>query len=170
MSQGLEWLFSYGSNLDWNDVVRWLKASGYEEMRPLQTRIGSLPGYRIVWNYRSVARCGGAANIEHADGCVLPGLLFQVEKRLLHALDEKEGKTYQRWRSGFSVGEPEEEIFAWVYQVKEEHRHDAFIHPTAAYLKTVLNGARKANLPSWHIEELMRTPTQESVLLEDTEC
>lgn len=160
MAHELHWLFAYGSNMDWDDICRWLHENGHPEMHPLQMETGLLEEYKIAWNYRSVARKGGAANIEKEAGAQTPGLLIQVDDPLLQAIDQKEGRAYERWLSPFHDVGDHGQVMAWVYKVRAEYCRDGFIPPTRAYLETVLSGAKKAGLPSWHYDNLARTPTQ----------
>jgi hypothetical protein len=160
MNDELHWLFAYGSNMDWDDICRWLQENGHPEMFPRQTATATLEGYKIVWNYRSVARKGGAANIGKEPGAQTPGLLLQIDDTLLGVIDKKEGKAYERWLNPFQNVDGHGQVMAWVYEVKDEYCHDRFIPPTKVYLETVLSGVQKAGLPSWHYDNLAQTPTQ----------
>ena len=160
--QQFQWLFAYGSNMNWKDVLRWLIDHGLPSMHPTETRIATLDNYRLVWNYWSVARRGGAANIERAFGQNLPGVLFRVEHAALLAMDRKEGRTYQRWLHPFHVQGDSKEIVAWVYEVKKEFQRETVVPPTPSYLSTVIHGAQCAGLPASRIDALRRTPVRKS--------
>lgn len=155
-------VFAYGSNLDLDDLQRWLRARGYPPWRPRSARVATLPGWRMVWNYHSPMRRGGCANIERAAGGPgLPGAVLDVDDGLLAALDHKEGHPERYRRLRCPVQLIDHSIEAWVYVVTPEWRRPQPVWPRRDYLETVLRGARAFGLPSWHVDALSRTPVAE---------
>lgn len=151
-------VFAYGSNMDLDDLERWLAAEGYPVERPPAT-VAALPGWRLVWNYDSPTRRGGAANIEPDPAAVLPGALLHVSDGLLRAIDHKEGHPERYRRQRARVDGPAGPVEAWIYVVTEGWRAHAAMHPRRVYLETVLRGARAFGLPAAHVDAIARTPT-----------
>lgn len=157
------WVFAYGSNMELDDLARWLGERGYPQLVPIAMEPGMLPGYRLCWNYRSPARKGGAANVEPCDGPPLPGLALAVDAALLEAIDHKEGhpERYKRELLPVMLASGRR-IEAWVYRVTEDWRVEGEpVWPRGAYLELLLKGARHHGLPDWHIAALEEVPRAE---------
>jgi gamma-glutamylcyclotransferase (GGCT)/AIG2-like uncharacterized protein YtfP len=156
------WIFAYGSNMNLGDLRRWLAENGVPTDGILKARPATLPGYRTVWNYRSKARGGGAANITQAVGRDLPGVALRVDGPTLAAIDKKEGhpEVYSRGnrRHAILLGDATE-VEAWVYVARPERCSDRGEWPRREYLDLLLDGARKHGLPPWRVRELEVTPT-----------
>jgi len=150
------WVFAYGSNMDMPDLARWVREEGVIDDAPSQIRSATLLRHQLVWNYRSVARRGGAANIEPGPEN-LPGVVLEVTEALLHAIDRKEGPSYAR--AVHRVATPQGEIDAWAYRVIAERREATPIYPRQDYLEIMLRAARLHELPKAHISALENTPT-----------
>ena len=161
----LVWTFAYGSNMDVDDLRSWFVSKGYEDAHIERCLPATLPGYRIIWNYYSKTRRGGAANIEHvADASSLPGLALLMNGAGLAAIDRKEGHphSYSRGSAPITVqltdGTP---VDAWVYIAVPTKCRPSTVLPTPAYLDIMVKAAERAGLPAEHIEILKRTPTAE---------
>jgi gamma-glutamylcyclotransferase (GGCT)/AIG2-like uncharacterized protein YtfP len=154
-------VFAYGSNMCLPDLARWLAERGHPQAAPAKTSPGLLLDHRLVWNYRSPVRKGGAANVQRADGEHLPGVVLHVEHALLVALDEKEGHPERYLRTERLVETDGEQLHAWVYEVTEEWRNDADIWPRRAYLDVMLRGAADHDLPREHLDMLRALPTMD---------
>lgn len=123
----------------------------------------TLPGHRLVWNYRSSRRGGGAANAEPCDGAELPGVVLSVDARSLAEIDLKEGngEYYDRGEHPRNVRlEGGREAMAWVYVVMPARRTPGPEPPTRAYLELLVAAARFWKLPAEHIAEIEATPTR----------
>lgn len=156
----LDWVFAYGSNMNLKDLRQWLEKKGYGSDGIKQAEAATLPGYRLVWNYYSTGRNGGAANIEPATGKELPGIVLQVDQETLDGIDRKEGhpKYYSRGDAKRMINlEGGEEIEAWVYIAVHERCCSKLTPPRREYLQLMIDAAREFNLP--HIQELEKTPT-----------
>lgn len=155
-----EWVFAYGSNMDLEDLARWLRERGHPERRPLSMSAAVLEGHQLVWNYSSPSRKGGAANVEEAPLVSLPGVALLVEPPLLAALDEKEGHPDRYLREPRAVRlSDDRRVTAWLYTVTPLWRTPEPVWPRRAYLDVVLRGARAHGLPSWHVDALTKVPT-----------
>ncbi len=155
-------VFAYGSNMCLPDLARWLRAKGHRPPADLRPRPALLPGHRLVWNYFSPPREGGAANVEPCPGRALPGIVFDVDAELLAALDRKEGhpERYSRGDAPRTVELPAGgTLDAWVYVVTPAWARAEPVPPRRAYLDLLVAGARAHGLPGWHVAELLATPT-----------
>lgn len=155
----LHTVFAYGSNMSLRDLARWLDETGHGPLAPARSVRATLPDHRLVWNYRSPVRRGGAANVEHAPGTHVPGVLLHVDDALLVALDVKEGHPERYLRSQRPVVVDDEHVDAWVYEVTEAWRHDDIVRPRRSYVETVLRGASDFGLPEEHLELIRAVET-----------
>lgn len=155
----MHWVFAYGSNMDLDDLKGWLSTSNLPPGRIVQAQAAKLVGYRLVWNYFSKGRAGGAANIE-PDSCDLPGVALRVDEALLRAIDVKEGfpNRYDRVLTRAVLGSGRS-IRAWAYVVLSEHRANHAVPPTRHYKSLLVRGAIRFNLPMSHISELEKLST-----------
>ncbi|MBI1865343.1 MAG: gamma-glutamylcyclotransferase [Nitrospirae bacterium] len=149
--------------MDMDNLKAWMKLKGYSTDGIQRVEKATLPGFRLVWNYYSNARSGGAANIEPSNRD-LPGVAFEVDADTLKAIDRKEGhpRVYSRGDTLRTIGlESGEEIKAWVYIVLPSRCQKTPVRPRREYLQILVRAAKLHGLPSWHILELERTPTQD---------
>lgn len=162
MNAELEWVFAYGSNMSLKDLRDWFARKGYGEPRIARVERAILPDYRLVWNYYSTSRKGGAANVERADGGTLPGLALLVSANTREAIDAKEGHAtyYCRGTSPVPVvladGTP---ISAWLYVAVVSRCKPTAQPPTRAYLDLLISAAEEHGLPDDHVAMLKATPT-----------
>lgn len=164
MSNETHPVFAYGSNMDLEDLARWMDRRGFGAPRVFDARPAVLPGYRLAWNYHSRARDGGAANVEPLVGQELPGVVLDVDERTFEAIDAKEGhpRIYSRGDEPLSV-----RLFAgpvtsaWVYVVNPEHRCSTPVWPRRTYLDLLVRGAVRYGLPESHLEWLRSVPVLE---------
>ena len=158
-------VFAYGSNLDLPDLGRWLSGRGLAHLSLASASVASLPDWRLVWNYRSNVRRGGAANVEPAPGAVVWGAALSVDEALLAAFDVKEGHPRRYRRVLAPIALPAEGggegilRQAWVYVVTSAYRSESVIPPTRAYLEIVLRGGRALGLPADYLARLAATET-----------
>lgn len=132
--------FAYGSNLNAEDLFR---ASG---LRLTAVSKAILSDYRLVFNYRSRSRNGGALSVELADGYAVTGVLFEVpDDDTLKRIDEKEGHPFCYERIGVTVLVDGGLVKAWTYVTKED-RKEPFVPPTAEYVSVVEQGYRAHGL------------------------
>ncbi len=150
----MHWIFAYGSNMHLEDLQRWMSTRNLPPARILQAEAAVLLGHRLVWNYYSPARGGGAANIEPSD-TDLPGVVLQVDEDTFGAIDRKEGYPgrygRQRSRALLMSGRM---VTPWVYSVRDEYRSPEQVCPTRAYRALLIEGALEFGLPRIHIDAL----------------
>ncbi|MBW2464195.1 MAG: gamma-glutamylcyclotransferase [Deltaproteobacteria bacterium] len=145
------------------DLRRWMEGRGHGDGSILASYAALLDGWELVWNYRSPARRGGAANVRERAGAVLPGVVLEVDAGGLRALDEKEGHPgrYSRGDALVGVRMSGGTTSAWLYVVRPEFRSEGVVPPRREYLEVVLAGARAHRLPEEHVSSLGRVPVFE---------
>jgi hypothetical protein len=155
-----DWTFAYGSNMKTGDLEADLHDRYGVSNSIIETAPAVLPGWRLVWNYPSVSRGCGAANIEEAAGQDLPGVAIRLTDAGLKALDKKEGhrkdpeqSSYRRYLQsiGLSSGQT---IEAWTYVARPEKTRMDPQWPSKAYRQLLIDGATENRLPKAHIEAL----------------
>jgi len=154
-------VFAYGSNMDFPDLTRWAIQMGRGTPNILEFDRAVLRDFERVWNYRSAARGGGAANVQPCPGAEVWGLALQVDGPTLALMDAKEGHPgrYSRGTAPLALYLPDRgtECAAWVYQVTPEFLIESGCPPTRAYLGLILQAAKKYDLPAEEIRRLEAT-------------
>jgi hypothetical protein len=156
-------VFAYGSNMHVPDVRRWLRANGHPDPGPLRVERALLPDHALAWNYRSVSRGGGAANVVPIPGAEVRGVVVDADAPLLAAFDAKEGhpRRYDRgdrpvavqlWGGGGAAD-------AWLYRVTPAFTSSTVIPPRAAYLHLLVEAAEAHDLGADYVAALRRIPT-----------
>jgi len=163
MAQEFDHVFAYGSNMDLEHLAEWCHAHCKAEAEIFAAQVAILPEHKLIWNYYTKTRKGGAANIVASAGSQLPGLLLKVSKATLGYIDRKEAYPhhYDRALQSHIVLADRSQLHAWVYQVVPRHRQATSVWPTRAYLNILINAAKKHGLPEWHIAELAATQTRD---------
>lgn len=155
----LENVFAYGSNMDLGDVRRWFRVRGRPEGRMGAPTVGVLRGHRLVWNYHSNARGGGAANVEPHGDYDVHGVLVAVDAAALEGIDAKEGRGERYERSLVTIETTEGPARAWLYEVLPAFRQAGLVPPTRAYLAILIGAAEHFGFPGDYIEMLRAVPT-----------
>ena len=158
----LHWVFAYGSNMATDDLGHWMALTGNPASGLVRIEPATLPEHRLVWNYRSKSRNGGAANVEPCAGRDLPGVALLVNAAVLNAIDRKEGhpRFYSRGSSPLRVRLlRSDEVGAWVYVAVPGRCSPTPVLPRRAYVQLLIAGARQHGLPASHVAELEATPT-----------
>lgn len=158
----LHWVFAYGSNMNQNDLRKWLEGKGYAADGIKCVERAVLPGYKLIWNFYSYSRKGGAANVEPAEGQELPGVALLVDAQTLKALDKKEGHPNVYTRGDQMLGAKllsGKHVKTWVYCVPPGCCRTAPVWPQRKYLHLLIEAAEEFRLPEWHISALRDTPT-----------
>jgi len=136
--------FGYGSNM----LTRRLRAR-VPSAEPLGT--GRLPGHRLRFHKRS--RDGsGKCNVVPAQNSEVCGVLFEIDRAELDALDEAEqrGRGYERMHVRIQGPSP---VDAFAYVAQPAYIDDALL-PYEWYRALVIAGAREHNLPSAYVDQL----------------
>ena len=141
--------FAYGSNLS---------GSRLHESCPSArlVTIGRLPGYRLAFTRRSERWGGGVADIRPAPGGEVQGIVWSIDAADGDALDRQEGvhaspPRYRRIEVSVTTAEGGV-VDCLAYQVAEPQA--AHVAPSAAYLDTMLHGARSAGLPPGYLARI----------------
>jgi gamma-glutamylcyclotransferase (GGCT)/AIG2-like uncharacterized protein YtfP len=147
--------------MDLDDLARWALSKGLPEPRIFAHHLAYLRGFERVWNYRSRARGGGAANVQPAEGSGVWGLVLEVDLETRNLIDRKEGhpERYSRADGPLPVELSQEgrTVQAWVYQVTRAYICDEIIPPTRAYLDLIIQSAIRYNFPPEAAEALQAT-------------
>jgi hypothetical protein len=147
--------------MDLDDLARWALSKGLPEPQIFAHHLGYLEGFERIWNYRSRARSGGAANVQPAQGSGVWGLVLEVDLRTLSLIDRKEGHPglYSRGNEPLPVALTQEgrTVQAWVYQVTLPYVCDEIIPPTRAYLDLIIHSAIRYNFPPQVVAALQAT-------------
>lgn len=160
-------VFAYGSNMHLGDLRCWLGRNGAATDGVSVMGPALLPGYRLVWTFFSEARGGGAASVEAAEGCSLPGVVLATDRPTFAAIARKEGYPHRYRRFMRRVERLDAQsgsacaggLEAWVYQVRPTFRKDERVPPTSGYLRLLIEAAESFQLPECHIEDLKKIPT-----------
>ena len=148
--------------MDLKDLARWARVKGYDPPHVQTAQLARLNDFELVWNYRSKARKGGAANVRPAKGGVVWGVVLEVDVSTLEIIDTKEGHPgrYSRGEEPLDVEVVRDGrmVQAWVYQVTEAFLCDERVPPQKDYLEIILKAAREHGFPDEAIRSLEATP------------
>lgn len=141
--------FAYGSNLS--------EARLHENCPSARLEaIARLPGYRLAFTRRSERWGGGVADIRPDSAGEVWGVAWRIDAADGDALDRQEGAhaSPPRYRrTEVTVTTPGGEVLdCLAYQVVEPQAEH--IAPSAAYLETMLRGARAAGLPEAYVARI----------------
>jgi gamma-glutamylcyclotransferase len=148
--------FAYGSNMAANVIAR---------LCPQHRFLGParLEDYRLAFTRRSVRTGSGVADIVHAPGQRVWGVLYEISDDELAAIDRKEGYgwAYTRVTLPVRLEANDAEHHAAVYTVLS--KESAEIPPSRQYLGQIASAARERGLPGRYIEQLKAVCTAEDV-------
>ncbi|MBX3278409.1 MAG: gamma-glutamylcyclotransferase [Acidobacteria bacterium] len=126
--------FGYGSNLnqeDWEE--RGFRAG---VLQPLFSAY--LPDFRLSFSLHSSGRNGGVLSVTPRRGCVVPGVVFEVQDGGWETLDRKEGNKYRRFTATV-LRDGVEEVQVTTYEAKPDYEQP-FVEPNPDYLAVVREG------------------------------
>ncbi len=159
-----DFIFAYGSNMNRSDLRSWLEADGFDSSLLIEATPATLEGYDFVWNYYSVSRGGGTANLEPKEKSTIWGLLLEIDESLLKAFDRKQGHPffYSRGEERIPVRRTDngDTVSAWIYFGKPNRGDKRDIWPSRNNKKIVLNGAIFWGFPQDYIEKINAWSTQ----------
>ena len=158
------WIFTYGPDMQTRDLPRWLNQNAPFFADILVESQGAiLPDHRLVWDYFSPTRRGGAANVERQLGSEVAGVAIRIKTAGLCTIDRKEGHPRRYSRGGqrcrVRLLRSGTYIDAWVYKVLPPYRETQFVPPRRRDLATMIEGARQFALPRAYIAFLQQTQT-----------
>jgi cation transport regulator ChaC len=142
------WYFAYGSNMHAGTFI------GRRRIRPLEHRVGRIPGYRLRFNLEGRPKGRAAPANICADGdCEVWGVLYRITRRDLLRLNSTEGvpgRGYQpRLLDATDVDGNTIEAVAYVAAGKETDGS-----PSLRYISLLRDGARHHGLPTTWIRFL----------------
>ena len=113
-----------------------------------------LDGFELGFRRRSVRWDGGAADILPAPGRSVWGVLYELPRDALEALDAKEGAGFAYRRREVAVDLDGRVITAIAYDVIEKEPVD--VPPTPGYAALLLAAARQRGLPRHYVAAIER--------------
>jgi gamma-glutamylcyclotransferase len=138
------WYFAYASNM--NRAQMRSRAGEIAEERP-----GRLENYEFLFNKKMRGGTAGA-NIHHAPGEVVFGVLYKINEHALRNLDRFEGAPVHYRRIEVNVLDAEgHSIAAQVYIATKVEKG---LRPAPHYLKTILDGAAEHELPRDYVDRI----------------
>jgi gamma-glutamylcyclotransferase (GGCT)/AIG2-like uncharacterized protein YtfP len=141
--------FAYGSNMD---VERLRDRCPSAVVRG----IGSLAGYRLVFNIFSMGWKGGAANVVPDPASMVWGIAAAVSDEDLRALDRFEGHPdhYKRVSLPVMLGSAASPMCTYVAPAE----HEAVL-PSVAYMAVLIAAAVRHQFPTQYVTMLRAVPT-----------
>lgn len=149
------WYFAYGANLN-ESVFR-----GRRRMRPLEVRVGRLPGYRLRFNLHGRPRGRSApANIESSPGDEVWGVLNLMTRRDMVRLNATEGVPGWRYRPVWLEANDTEGRIVQAFSLMADGLPEDG-NPSPRYITLIRDGARQHGLPAHWLERLDRVRAAE---------
>jgi gamma-glutamylcyclotransferase (GGCT)/AIG2-like uncharacterized protein YtfP len=152
--------FAYGSNLSWRQM-RGRCPSARFVCRAV------LPDYRIAFTRYSPRRRSGAADVVHAPGQSVWGVVYHLPEDDLRVLDGWEG--FEPGRAGNAYdriveqvrrdGRPDDALAAWTYVVCDKRPEPQV--PSVHYRSLMIEGALHWGLPASYVDGLRGVPAVE---------
>lgn len=141
------YFFAYGSNMS-----IWVMSEICGEHKVVGP--ARLDDYRVAFLRRSMGWQGGVADIVHATGEVVWGVLYAIGDSCHNALDSKEhfGTGYTSMHCEVTLPEAGQTVHAFTYTVID--KSDEEIPPSPMYFDTMLEGAQQRGLPPDYIKYL----------------
>lgn len=147
------WYFAYGGNMSERVFVQ------RRRIRPAETRVGRLRGYRLVFTVAGGMRPGlsAPANIVAAPDATVHGVLYRLPLRQFVRLDAGEGRQYDYlWTEAEDAGGNRLAVVTYkVAQAAPEGR------PGRSYLNTIREAARQRGLSEDYVAFLDRVEARE---------
>jgi cation transport regulator ChaC len=142
------WYFAYGSNMDEGTFVR------RRRIRPLESRVGRIAGYRLRFNLDGRPRGKAApANISSDADQEVWGVLYKITRRDLLRLDSTEGVPGRGYRPTWLTAEDVDgNLVTAVAYVATGKETDG--HPSLRYISLLREGAKYHGLPDHWIRLL----------------
>ena len=118
--------------------------------------VARLPGFRLSFSTYGPGSAEGGCNLEGAAGRETWGVLYEVTAEELELLDLVAGldKGFYEKVDVVVIDEDNEEVPALTYVIPEP---GGPFHPSAAYTRPILVGARALELPQAYIADLEKT-------------
>jgi cation transport regulator ChaC len=140
------WYFAYGSNLCRATFL------GRRRMRPLETRVGRLDGYRLCFDLAVGSGERAVANLIADPSAHVWGALYHLTSDQCQHLDRTEGVPAVYSRRAITVVDAiGAAVAAFTYEsaLRRESRK-----PSPRYMNLLLSGAREHGLPQVYVDYL----------------
>ena len=158
--------FAYGSNMDRGDLKLWCKHNGYKEVRFLEEpKAAKLDDWELVFDYYSMGRGGGAANIRPARDKNVYGLLLDVSEQDFATIATKEGAPnfYEQVKPDIEVTLMKGGILVRevkTFKVVKKREQKEMQVPTKEYMKLLLDNAIHNRFPVAYVKMLRNIPVK----------
>ena len=143
--------FGYGSNLDRKDWEKWCQRKGINPEGLKEIEPAWIDGFRMVFDYFSKTRNGGAANLQivNSGNGATPGAIYEVDEYTKKALDRKEGhpnpQFYNRiTTTAYTADGTAHNVFTYIHEPEKDQFHP----PTEHYGNLIQNGLDRLDLPT----------------------
>lgn len=139
--------FAYGSNMDDELMQACCAAHRF-------VGVARLDNHRLAFTRRSVRTGMGVADVIFDPGQTVWGVLYELDREGLRALDRKEGNgwAYERQHRRVQLLADGSEHDAITYTVL--HKEAQEVPPSRAYLERLITAARRRGLPEPYIATL----------------
>lgn len=142
--------FAYGSNMDKNDLDKWCKKKSNSKIEFLDIRPAILEDYKLCFNYFSISRNCGTANIMRKEESKVYGLLIKIDEKDKKKIREKEGHPNHYFEIPVNVKTFENDIIKDVltYKVVKEREKSEHQPPSKYYMSLIILNAEKYEFPA----------------------
>ena len=144
--------FTYGSNMDQNDLNNWCDKKGYPRIIISNPKVAELKNYKLDFNYYSSGRGGGAANIIEVEGESVFGLVYDLNDTDYKHICIKEGAPNFYKEIDVIVFVSGENLSVKTFKVVKEREKPTFQVPKRDYRDLILNAAIKYKFPDEYVK------------------
>lgn len=154
--------FTYGSNMDKNDLDRWCQKKGYDEIKFLDVKVAVLESFKLCFNYFSISRNCGTSNIMEFKDSNVYGLLIKLSEKDKIKIREKEGYPNYYFETLINVKTFEGNLIKGVltYKVIKEKEKKDHQQPSKYYISLIINNAEEYEFPTEYIRYLRSLETK----------
>ena len=142
--------FAYGSNLNWEQMRSRCPSACFVSTARLEN-------YRLAFTRRSQKRQCGVADVVHAPGCEVWGVLYEITGADMELLDRAEGfvpggiaNRYERVERAVTqvTGSRYQTVTAFVYEANRQANPPL---PSIEYKRLIVEGAKHWKLPQAYL-------------------
>lgn len=153
------WYFTYGSNMNKDDLDRWCKKKGHPQITLASSAKATLLNYKLSFTHYSRCRQSGVADVVFCEGDAVEGVLCRIAESDLKRIDEKEGAPHVYKRKNVNVVlENGTTQHAITYEVRQ--KVGPFL-PSRQYMNIIIEGARAHHLSENYILRLEKIKVKE---------
>jgi len=153
--------FAYGSNMDKTDLDKWCKKKGYNKIKFLNITPVILKDYKLCFNYFSISRNCGAANVMEFKSSNVYGLLIKLPEKDKAKIREKEGHPNYYIEIPINVETFEGNLVkgALTYKVIKEKEKKEHQPPSKYYMSLIIKNAENYKFPVDYINYIKSLDT-----------